>query len=83
MMSRGGENIEQKPEVESNLTPKSPLKSVNFKFEAETRDIRVLEGYKNFLITANWKVLKFQVTFLIMDPEYVKIRIHCYWQIVQ
>lgn len=49
MMSRGGENIEQAPEVESNLTPKSPLSSINLKFEAETCDIMVLEGCKFFL----------------------------------
>lgn len=43
-MSRGGENIEQAPKVESNLTPKSPLNNINLKFEAETCDIRVLDA---------------------------------------
>lgn len=44
VMSRGGENIEQAPKVESNLTPKSPLNNINLKFEAETCDIRVLDA---------------------------------------
>lgn len=46
MMSRGGENIEQAPKVESNLTPKSPLSNIKLKFEAETCDKTVLEGCK-------------------------------------
>lgn len=44
MMSRGGENIEQVPKVESNLTPKSPLCNIRLKFEDETCDIMMLEG---------------------------------------
>lgn len=69
MMSRGGENIEQAPEVESNLTPKSPLSNIKLKFEAETCDIMALEGCKKKKITSGWTVLKFQITFWITDPK--------------
>lgn len=56
MMSRGGENIEQVPKVESNLTPKSPLSNIRLKFEDETCDVMMLEGCKNILIISNWNV---------------------------
>lgn len=69
MMSRGGENIEQVPKVERNLTPKSPLTNIRLKFEDETCDIMVLEWCKNILITSNWNVFKFQRTFWIKDPK--------------
>jgi len=69
MMSRGGENIEQVRKVESNLTQKSPLSNIRLKFEEETRDIMALEGHKNILITSNWNVFKFQMTFWIKDRK--------------
>lgn len=48
MMSRGRENIEQVPKVESNLTPKSPLSNIRLKFGDETCDMTVLEGCKKY-----------------------------------
>lgn len=78
MMSRGGENTEQVPKVESNLTPKSPLTNIRLKFEDETCDIMVLEGRRNILITSNWNIFKW--LFGVRIPNR-KIRMHCHWPI--